>query len=165
MNFTKVGWFVAIGIVSVLVVAVVSQTLHAQNDARLGTWKLNLKKSTFNPGPAPKSQTRTYEQDDKGVKVSVKGVRADGNPVSYGFTSNSDGQESPISGTGPYGADTIVLKRVDASTVTGTLKKAGKVVEVVRSEVSADGKILTISTSGTDATGQEFKNVAVFDKQ
>jgi hypothetical protein len=28
-------------------------------DSATGTWKLNLAKSTFSPGPAPKSQTRT----------------------------------------------------------------------------------------------------------
>ena len=30
-------------------------------DASLGTWKLNLAKSKYNPGPAPKSATFTLE--------------------------------------------------------------------------------------------------------
>jgi hypothetical protein len=34
--------------------------LHAQDadDPILGTWKLNLSKSKYIPGPAPRSQTR-----------------------------------------------------------------------------------------------------------
>ena len=35
----------------------------AQSDPFVGTWKLNLAKSKFNPGPAPKSQTRTWAAD------------------------------------------------------------------------------------------------------
>ena len=29
-------------------------------DPVLGTWELNVAKSKYNPGPAPKSQTRIY---------------------------------------------------------------------------------------------------------
>ena len=31
-------------------------------DPAIGTWKLNLAKSTFSPGPAPRSQVRTYAE-------------------------------------------------------------------------------------------------------
>src|SRR5579864_4459155 len=104
MSFSKIGSLVVgVGMVSILAIAAASQTMHAQNDRRIGTWKLNLEKSTFNPGPAPKSQTRTYEVEGNGVKTSVEGVGADGKPVSYGFTSSLDGKEVPITGTAPYG--------------------------------------------------------------
>jgi hypothetical protein len=32
----------------------------AAPDPVIGTWQLNVSKSTFTPGPAPKSETRTY---------------------------------------------------------------------------------------------------------
>ncbi|HEX4239871.1 MAG TPA: hypothetical protein VHZ53_00560, partial [Steroidobacteraceae bacterium] len=31
-------------------------------DPVIGTWQLNAAKSTFSPGPGPKSQTRTYAE-------------------------------------------------------------------------------------------------------
>jgi hypothetical protein len=36
----------------------------------VGTWKLNVEKSKFNPGPAPKSSVLTYEAVGEGVKVT-----------------------------------------------------------------------------------------------
>jgi len=40
-----------------------SVPLLAQDNPFVGIWKLNLAKSKFEPGPAPKSQTRTVCQD------------------------------------------------------------------------------------------------------
>ena len=41
-----------------LALALAGSTAFAQGaDLMLGTWKLNLAKSTYSPGPAPKSQT------------------------------------------------------------------------------------------------------------
>jgi hypothetical protein len=36
----------------------------------VGTWKLNVEKSKFNPGPAPKSSVLTYEAAGEGLKVT-----------------------------------------------------------------------------------------------
>src|ERR1700674_582720 len=47
-------------------------------DPVVGTWKLNLAKSTFGGGPALKSQIRTYSQSAQGITLKLKTVRADG---------------------------------------------------------------------------------------
>jgi hypothetical protein len=49
----------AVGIVSLLVT--LAPNLRAQGNTSLGTWKLNLAKSKYDPGPAPLSDTRVYE--------------------------------------------------------------------------------------------------------
>ena len=36
-----------------------------------GTWKLDVAKSTFSPGPAPKSMTVTYTPIKDGVRIKV----------------------------------------------------------------------------------------------
>jgi len=51
-------------------------------DPVVGTWTLNVEKSKFSPGPAPKSQTRTYSAGADGVSLSVSGVGADGTAIS-----------------------------------------------------------------------------------
>ena len=52
-----------------LVLAVfASGVLPAQRDAFVGTWRLNTAKSKFNPGPAPRSETRTTEVQGNGGK-------------------------------------------------------------------------------------------------
>src|SRR5260370_36762854 len=69
-------------------------------DNSLGTWKLNMDKSKFNPGPAPiKSLTTTREASDGGVKVTSTGERADGTPINAGYTAKDDGNDDPVTGS------------------------------------------------------------------
>ena len=48
------------------------------DDPVLGTWHLNVAKSKYSPGPAPKSQVRTYEAHKDGVKATIRTIYADG---------------------------------------------------------------------------------------
>ena len=40
--------------------AAVASVASAQNEPHVGTWELNLARSTFSPDPAPKKQTLTF---------------------------------------------------------------------------------------------------------
>ena len=60
--------------------AVVCAPAFAQDNPLAGTWKLDVTRSTFDPGPAPKSLTRKVERQADGVKYTFDGVTADGNP-------------------------------------------------------------------------------------
>jgi hypothetical protein len=132
-------------------------------DPAVGTWTLNLEKSKFSPGPAPKSSTRTYAQTADGLSMSVDGVNADGSTISQKSTFKYDGKDYPISGSADY--DTLTLKRVNGSTVSSKQKLAGKVVGHTTRSISAHGKVLTLSSKGKMAGGTSFHNVAVYDKQ
>jgi len=44
----------------------------------IGRWELNVAKSTFRPGPPPKSLTRVYETSGENVKYTDSKVDADG---------------------------------------------------------------------------------------
>jgi hypothetical protein len=132
-------------------------------DPVVGTWTLNLTKSKFSPGPAPKSQTRTYAQSDDGVSLTVTGVAGDGSTISQQSTFKYDGKAYPFSGAADY--DAISLKRVNGSTVKSAMLKAGKQVGSTTRTISAHGKVLTLSTKATGADGKAYDNVAVYDKQ
>lgn len=132
-------------------------------DPETGTWTLNLAKSRFSPGPAPKSQTRTYARTAQGVTFAIKGVTAGGSPVSYQSTYKYDGKDYPVTGSSII--DTLSVERVNPSTVRFTGKKAGKVVETGTRKVSADGKVLTVSVKGTTAKGVQFREVGIYDRQ
>ena len=132
-------------------------------DPVVGTWELNVAKSKFNPGPAPKSETRTYVVVGQEIKGSSKGIDADGKPTAVQWTVNYDGKEHPV--TGSVDLDTLSLKRIDTFTTESTQKKAGKVVATATRVVSNDGKTLTITTKGTNAKGQAVNNVQVFEKR
>src|SRR5467141_1401700 len=89
----------------------------AQSNPFVGTWKLDVAKSKYDPGPAPKSQTRTW---DASGKVSVKGVGATGKPMSYGYPIKNDGKDYPTTGAIPNGADKISSRKISPNTVEVT---------------------------------------------
>ncbi len=154
-----------LGLVAGILVAAGSSPVSAQaNDPQYGTWKLNLAKSKYSPGPAPKEGAVTIEAAGPGRKVSVTGVAGDGTAVKWGYSGNFDGKEIPITGNHPD-ADVVILKRISANAVRTTNKKAGKRTLVNGVSVSPDGKTLTVATTGVNAKGQTVKNTQVFDKQ
>jgi hypothetical protein len=142
-----------------------SATLRAQANPLLGTWKLDVTKSKFDPGPGYKSRTRTVEAQGDGVKYTFEGVSADGKPVAYGFSVNFDGKDNPVTGSMPNGADTISAKRIDSNHYVATQKKGGKQVGISNVTVSKDGKITTVDARGTTASGAKSHDVQVYDKQ
>jgi hypothetical protein len=147
-----------------LIALLVSTVLvAAQSDPRAGTWHLNLGKSTFDPGPRPKSQTRVYEMAHDMLKSTTTSIQMDGAKSVSAYSARFDGKDYPATGSPVY--DTIALARVDANTFDAILKRAGKVVQRARNVVSSDGKTMTVTVTGTDAgTGRTFTTIMVFEK-
>jgi len=150
-------------ILSAAVLAVALLANAQSKDPFVGAWQLNVAKSKYSPGPAPKSITSTYEAAGKGYKVSVKNVSASGT-TQYSYTTNLDGKDSPVTGNNPN-ADMLAVRRIDAHTLESVSKKGGKVTVTQRNVLSADGQTRTVTTTGTDAQGQKVHNVAVFERQ
>jgi hypothetical protein len=147
---------------SAILVGLVSVTAVAQSkDPLVGTWKLNVAKST---GLTYKSGTSRIEPAGAGVKFTVDLVGTDGTVNKWAFTANYDGKDNPVSGKSPYG-DAVALERVDANTTRIISKLAGKVVTTQTIVVSADGKTRTTTTKGTDAKGQKIDSVSFYEKQ
>jgi hypothetical protein len=135
----------------------------AEADPFIGTWVLNVAKSKYDPGPAPKDQTVTYEAVAEGLKITVKGTNGDGSALSTSYTGKLDGKDYPSTGAPSW--DMQALKRVNANTIEITRKKGGKVVQTGTNVVSADGKTRTITVTGVDEQGRKINNVSVYDKK
>jgi hypothetical protein len=147
-----------------IVIAAPAVELAAQGtDPVVGTWELNIAKSKYTSGRAPKSETRTYVVAGQDIKASSKGVDGSGKPTAASWTMNYDGKYRPQ--TGNPDADTLSLKRVNAFTVKFTQKRAGKVVITGTRAISPDGKVMTITSKGTTARGQTINDVQVFEKR
>ena len=132
-------------------------------DPAIGTWKLNAAKSKYSPSPPPQSATVTYEETGDGIKRTGESVDAEGKKTSFEYTAKYDGKEYPVSGSDDF--DTITLRQINDRTVQATLKKSGKVVSTARRAVAQDGKVMTLTITGTNAKGQKMKNTAVYEKQ
>ena len=132
-------------------------------DRVLGTWRLNIAKSKFNPGPPPESQTRAYELYRDGIRTTVRTVYAGGNTSFVQFVSDYSGDQVPISGSPD--ADMIALKSVDADTAEAELYHAGRAIGRVRRVISRDGQTMTIAVELNNLEGVRVTNLQVFEKQ
>jgi hypothetical protein len=135
----------------------------ANADPVVGTWKLNLAKSTFAGIPALKSQIRSYSQSAGTLTLKMKTVSAEGKETTTQATYNLDGKDYPSMGNLDF--DSLSGVQVDANTAEFTLKRAGKPIGKIRREVSKDGQTLTINYVLTNADGVQTSAVTVFDKQ
>jgi hypothetical protein len=130
-------------------------------DPIVGSWKLNVAKSTFNPGPAPKAATRTYTEAAGLYTLDQKITGADGKEnllhVQY-----RDGQEVKTPGAS---VDSTVAKKLDVNNWDFDVKMGGKVVGHVHRSVSADGKVLTVHNTGQQGNTTASDDTMVFDRQ
>jgi len=132
-------------------------------DPVIGTWKLNATKSKFIPGPAPKQETRIYEAQGDGIKVTVRTIEADGRTTTVHIAANYDGKDYPVTGASDY--DAIEMKKAGELAVEANLMHAHNVIATGRREVSADGKTLTITYKTAKDQENQIDNRAVYDRQ
>jgi hypothetical protein len=132
-------------------------------DLVVGTWKLNLAKSTFGGVPALKSQIRTYSQSARGLTLKMKTVSADGKETTTQATYQLNGTDHPSMGNPDF--DSLSGMQIDTNTAEFTLKRAGKPVGKIRRTVSKDDQTLTINLVITNAAGVQTSALTVFDRQ
>jgi hypothetical protein len=151
-----------VGSLAVCSVVLFSSSLLAA-DNWLGTWKLNVAKSKYVPGPAPKSLTLKFEASQDAITLTTDGVDSEGKPTHGSYTSKFDGKDVPWEGNPD--ADMASPKRIDANSYENAWKKGGKVTVNARVVVSKDGKTLKITQMGKNAKGETVNTTAVCDKQ
>lgn len=132
--------------------------IDVDDDANLGTWKLNEAKSIFTPG-SPKNITVVYESVGDMVKVTVDGVDSAGKPAHNEWTGRFDGKDYAV--TGDSSADTRSYTRISSRTLAITNRKRGTVVLRGTIRISADGRSRTVTTKAINSKRQ---NSAVYDK-
>ena len=142
---------------------VLSSSVAMAAENWLGTWKIDLAKSKYSPGPAPKSLTLKWEATPGGIKFTSDGVGADGKPNHTMYLSKFDGKDVPYEGNPD--ADMAAPMKSDDSSYSNTWKKAGKATITAKVVVSADGKTMTITQTGTNAKGEAVNNTIVYTKQ
>jgi hypothetical protein len=155
-------------VAAVLIFALSAMPLFAQAKIGsaspfFGTWKLNVAKSKYTPGPTPKSQVAKLEQIDGGMKVVSDRVEADGKMTHFEWSAKFDGKDGAV--TGDPGRDAVSVKKIDDYTLEIKNKKAGKVTTTIKAVYAKDGKTRTETVTGLNAEGKKIENVTVWDKQ
>jgi len=142
---------------------IVTVALSQAGSPFAGTWKLNLAKSKFDPGPAPRSSMIKIDAIEGGERVVTDRVDARGKASHTEFAPVLDGKERAA--PNDPNVDTIVNHMITDHSFLTIRKKGGQVRMINLTVVSADGKVRTITTVGTDARGGNVNDVAVYDRQ
>jgi hypothetical protein len=145
----------------VVFLAAVCAAVAAAADPFVGSWKLDVAKSNLGSQSNLQSLERTDElvgpNTHRLVEVSTgldgQQHRTDGTVVLDGKEhSRSDGTVE-------------MAKRLDEGHIRSTLKRNGR-SQTIEAEVSADGKTLSVHTTGTGFTsGKPIDRTEVFNKQ
>ena len=158
----------AVGVALMGILLVTFAAVAQQTDPWIGTWKLNLAKSTFNPGPAPKSNTLRIEPVAGGnLKTTFDGVNAQGQATHSERVAKFDSSEVPVQAVAPPAKTvaTNAFRRLGDRSFEVIAKVDGKLTSTNRLVISPDGKTMTQTSTGTNAQGQTINNTTVYEKQ
>jgi hypothetical protein len=137
--------------------------LTAAVDPLIGTWQMNVAKSRFSPGPAPRNVTVVYSQDGDWITARTEGVDGDGQPIKRTNRMKMDGNAYPMNG--PNGQGTMAIKIIDDHTRDSVSKFDGGHSITTRTVFSKDWKTRTLTSRGMNAKGQKVDSVIVFERQ
>lgn len=131
-------------------------------DPIVGTWKLNVAKSKFSVGGELTASTRVYTEVNGTYILEQKLTGKDGKERSNRSEAR-DGED--VKQSSNVIADTVHAKKIDANTWDTELKKDGKVIGHAHRVVSADGRTLTVHSTGVHLSGGKGAETLVFDRQ
>jgi hypothetical protein len=150
-------------LVAGLLVLIGAQFALAQNQQLVGTWKIDVARSKYEPGAAPKNETLRFEPVGDGFKVSLDGVNQQG-PYHSEATGKFDGADVPVVATPARQAKfTYSFSRIDDRTWEIVIKVNGEQRLLVRNVVSEDGKTMR-GVSTVTSRGQVNQDV-IYEKQ
>ncbi len=139
----------------------------AGKEPYVGTWKLNLAKSKYDPGPLPKSAMDVNATTADGAMRSVQDwVAADGTKGHAEWSAKFDGKDYPVTGGVP--GTTISLTRPDPKdprTVDWVWKVPGQPTTTGRTVYAKDGKTRVIDDKAVDASGKTTVRHRVYDRE
>ena len=127
-------------------------------DPFVGTCKLDPSRSTFKPGPPPRSLTMVWMETGAGMKVTSTGLRADGQSFRQEYSALYDGKEHAR--PGPWNFDAVINRQVSETEREDIFKKDGAVVGTSKLTLSDSGRVLTVRFSYG-----ELRDVRVFERQ
>jgi len=158
------------GFVALLAAAALSlATLasFAADDPLLGTWVLNASKSKGAPGSLPDSSTVVVTDAGGGKYKAVSDTAMAGANIHGEITFAFDGADyTPVTTpAGPPGVSiTQSAEKLSPASYKSSIKMNGAEVVTALNEVSADGKTLTVTSTGVGiAAGTS--SVTVFDRK
>jgi hypothetical protein len=150
-------------LVAGLLVFMVQTLAFGQNQLFVGTWKVDITKSRYEPGAAPKSEILRFEPVGDRFKVSLDGENQQG-PYHSEATGKFDEVDVPVAASpARQAAFTYAFRRIDDRVWEIVIKVGGQRRLVVRNVVSEDGK--TMRGVSTVTSRGQINQVVIYEKQ
>jgi hypothetical protein len=133
-------------------------------DPYVGTWKLNIAKSKYSPGPAPKAVTVVFAEKGADLAIAATGTDGAGKPISTKYSFPKKGGPITYTEGAPASGATVAIKRPNANTIDSASTLNGKEVSTASAVLAADGKSFTRTVKGTNAEGKPVMNTEVYER-
>ena len=160
--FARAGFSIlAIAGAFALTVGTASTTQAQAQNPMVGHWTFNAAKST-SAAPLPKKRDVVITQKGDEITVNVDEVAADGTASKWHFTTKGDGKSVPVTGFAIADSANPTLTGRTGKTI---YSKGGKAVMESNTEVSADGKVLTIKGSRQGPDGKQMPYSSTYDRK
>jgi hypothetical protein len=135
---------------------------YAQQEPFLGIWELNLAKSSITRGAPPKIETIVNIPEAGGFRSTLAVVGANSTSVEIHHY-NFDGAFHQTEGGDPreLSFKRVSPNRIEQDTRRGTNMTVHRILEL-----SADGKTMTVKSSGVTGGGQKYENdTRIYEKK
>ena len=141
-----------------VILCLLAVRLLAADNPFLGTWKVDVAKSQFSPGPGPKELTVRLEQDGDKVHRIATGTNADGSAIHEESSILWDGKDH-LAAKPSESSRTVAVTQVDSRTLQLIVKQDGKVTHRIHLIISPDGKTTRQTDDGVNEKGEKVHNV------
>lgn len=130
--------------------------IAAGQDPFVGTWKLDLAKSTYSSNhPKPKELTLTMADQGANRVATFNGTAADGSPIQMELTMPIKGGTAGIKGAPPNpSVDTVTLQYVSPTAFDLVASKDGKQVATRHVKMARNHRTFTARYSGPGPKGE-----------
>jgi hypothetical protein len=150
------------GLAALLVTGALTTTAAQGHQGAMGVWRLNVEKSTMEPGPKPKEQSSTFTQlPDGSVKIETDVTDASGQTGHREMVSRFDGKQAAR--TGAPQASTRAYRWLDDLNFEFEEMIDGQRSVIGRTTMSKDGKVRTLTVNGM-RNGQAVHNIEVYER-
>src|SRR5262245_10889716 len=148
---------------SMRITFVLAALLALSQEPWVGTWKLNIAKSTADRDARYKRAISKIEPWQDGLKVTYDLVGMRGGVTHMEWMGKFDGKDYSVQGVDYVLTHAYTLLNDRSYEIT--IKIDGIVTAIAKVEVSPDGRTLTTLTNGKDGRGNNVRTIAVYEKQ
>jgi len=128
-----------------------------------GTWKRNLARSAYSPGPAPQTEQIVRLDIVNGLlQVTENEADAQGRPTPHVYLVNFDGTEQTVDADRGL---TRIYRWIDERKFEAINRVKREETTMMEYALADDGKAYTVTTTGITAQGQLVHHTVVYEKQ